>query len=257
MSYNVGGTAAPGSDYTALAGTVTLPIGAASATILVTPLDDTLVESDETVAVTLTATAAYTVGSPASGSVTISSDDGVPPGTTVSLVGSSVYDNKTGKTYRPGGPDGADPLNDLNSRAEEYKLEIESGPTFWWEAFYADPAPGSRNPSRVVVTIEYRSEKDWAGTFTAEHRNGSAVLATVQLPVDSRPDPATGKGRKGVYQWDVSSAVTTTTALANGKVRFVNRSTNGKKLWVTYSMTTATLGGAQAASNTLPQLAVD
>jgi hypothetical protein len=75
VNYTVGGTATAGSDFVALAGSVQIPAGAASATITVTPIDDLLVESDETVIVTLAANAAYTVGAAASATVTIQSDD--------------------------------------------------------------------------------------------------------------------------------------------------------------------------------------
>jgi len=54
---------------------VTIPKKSLSATITVTPVNDTLVESDETVVVTLSANAAYTVGSPSNATVTITSDD--------------------------------------------------------------------------------------------------------------------------------------------------------------------------------------
>ena len=52
--YSPSGTATAGSDYVTLSGTVTIPSGAASATITVTPLDDPLVENDEMVIVTVT-----------------------------------------------------------------------------------------------------------------------------------------------------------------------------------------------------------
>ena len=56
VSYTTGGTAAPGADFTALAGTVTIPAGASSATIPVAVQDDNVIEMDETVIVTLTGT---------------------------------------------------------------------------------------------------------------------------------------------------------------------------------------------------------
>ena len=71
VNYTVAGTATAGSDYAALTGTVVLPAGSATATMTVTPIDDLLVEGDETVVVTLSANAAYTVGTPASATVTI------------------------------------------------------------------------------------------------------------------------------------------------------------------------------------------
>ena len=78
VNYTVSGTATSGSDYTALTGSVTIPSGSATATITVTPVDDSLVESDETVIVTLTANAAYTVGAPSSATVTITDNDSIP-----------------------------------------------------------------------------------------------------------------------------------------------------------------------------------
>ncbi len=73
--FAVSGTATSGSDYNSIGTSVTIPAGSASATITVTPINDTLVESDETVIVTLSANSAYTIGTPSSATVTITSDD--------------------------------------------------------------------------------------------------------------------------------------------------------------------------------------
>ena len=53
LSYSVGGTATSGSDYTALPLSVTIPAGATTATITVPINNDSLVEPNETVIVTL------------------------------------------------------------------------------------------------------------------------------------------------------------------------------------------------------------
>ncbi|WP_445227715.1 Calx-beta domain-containing protein, partial [Croceitalea sp. MTPC9] len=53
VNYAVSGTATSGSDFTALSGTVAIPNLASSATITLTPINDVLVESPETVVVTL------------------------------------------------------------------------------------------------------------------------------------------------------------------------------------------------------------
>jgi hypothetical protein len=86
--YSVSGTATSGSDYNSLSGSVTIASGSSTGTITVTPINDTVVESDETVIVTLSSNAAYTVGSPGSATVTIISDDvgeTITPPTTPSL----------------------------------------------------------------------------------------------------------------------------------------------------------------------------
>jgi subtilisin family serine protease/subtilase family serine protease len=78
VNYTVAGTATAGADYAALSGSVSINAGAASATIPVTPIDDTAYESNETVAVTVSASASYTIGTPNTATVTIVSDD-LPP----------------------------------------------------------------------------------------------------------------------------------------------------------------------------------
>ena len=71
VQYAVSGGATSGSDYTALSGTVVIPMSASSATISVTPIADAAIESSEALVVTLTANAAYTVGQPAAAGILI------------------------------------------------------------------------------------------------------------------------------------------------------------------------------------------
>jgi ribosomal protein S7 len=78
VSYTVSGTATTGDDYVPLAGSVAIGAGSSTATITVTPVNDTEVEIPETVVATLGADAAYTVGAPSNATVTISSDDRLP-----------------------------------------------------------------------------------------------------------------------------------------------------------------------------------
>src|SRR5260221_11849491 len=73
------GTAQNGVDYQQLPTSVTIPAGAASADITVTPINDSIVEPNEPVVLTLSANAAYAVGSPSSATVTIADNDQPPP----------------------------------------------------------------------------------------------------------------------------------------------------------------------------------
>lgn len=61
LNLSVAGTATPGMDYESLAGSVTIPSGSTSATVGVTPVNDTLVEPLETVTVSLSSHAAYLI----------------------------------------------------------------------------------------------------------------------------------------------------------------------------------------------------
>ena len=76
------GTATAGSDYTAVVNRlVTIGVGSRSATVSVTILDDTTVETDETFTVTLSNATNATLGTvTATGTIR---DDDVPPPTTV------------------------------------------------------------------------------------------------------------------------------------------------------------------------------
>ncbi len=67
----VGGTATAGIDYAALPRTVTIPAGAGSATLTVTPRLDAVTDADETVIVTLPVHPAYALGGATSATVTI------------------------------------------------------------------------------------------------------------------------------------------------------------------------------------------
>jgi hypothetical protein len=73
--YTVSGTATPDDDYVSLSGSVTIPAGSNSATIMVEPLDDVVIETAETVVVTLDPAPAYVVGTRESATVTITDND--------------------------------------------------------------------------------------------------------------------------------------------------------------------------------------
>src|SRR5438552_1364261 len=75
VNYLVTGTATSGRDYDPLPGTVPIPAGAASATILLTPRDDLLTEGNETLVVFLADSTTYNVGWPNTATVTILDDE--------------------------------------------------------------------------------------------------------------------------------------------------------------------------------------
>jgi hypothetical protein len=73
--YTFGGTAKNGRDYKKLKGQAIIKSGASSAKITIQPIDDTTPEPDETVILTLLPNAAYAIGSPNAGTVTIHSNE--------------------------------------------------------------------------------------------------------------------------------------------------------------------------------------
>jgi acetyl esterase/lipase len=102
VTYTVSGTATPGDDYVALPGTVTIPAGQMSAEVAVTPNDDDVLETAETVILTLeggsTASVVLADVEPVrpTVSVTLSDLDAAEPGDSGELI---VW--RTGSTTEP------------------------------------------------------------------------------------------------------------------------------------------------------------
>ncbi|RYF75829.1 MAG: hypothetical protein EOO39_06390, partial [Cytophagaceae bacterium] len=78
VNYSIGGTATNGTDFTpALSGVATIPAGQSSITITLTPVDDSVIDANETIILTITANAAYTIGS--ASATGIIADDEITP----------------------------------------------------------------------------------------------------------------------------------------------------------------------------------
>ncbi len=75
VNFMIGGTATNGVDYTTINSPVTIAAGSASATVTVSPIDDPIVESVETVTLTLVSTSAYSIGSSPAATIRINDND--------------------------------------------------------------------------------------------------------------------------------------------------------------------------------------
>ncbi len=85
VQYAIAGTALNGTDYTSVPLSATIPAGAADVVIPIVPIDDTIIEANETVTLTMRSGGPYIIGTPSSGTVTIVSDDVAPDLTVSSL----------------------------------------------------------------------------------------------------------------------------------------------------------------------------
>ena len=79
VSVAISGTATVGTDYQTLSIPVTIPAGAASASLTVTPIDDTVVDPGETVVATILSGPGYEPAAANSATVTIADDDTAAP----------------------------------------------------------------------------------------------------------------------------------------------------------------------------------
>lgn len=77
VTYSLAGTAANGTDYAQVSGSVTIPSASSFAVVTVIPIDDADNEGEELVALTLSPGAGYVVGSPNIATVTLADNDGV------------------------------------------------------------------------------------------------------------------------------------------------------------------------------------
>lgn len=105
IAFTAGGTAVSGSDYTAMALSVTFGVGQASVTRTVTPINDVEVEPVETVTATVSPGVGYVVGSPATATIDLVSDDAIPTVTvqaTDSAAAEAGPDTGTFTFYRTG-----------------------------------------------------------------------------------------------------------------------------------------------------------
>jgi Calx-beta domain/CARDB/Peptidase M10 serralysin C terminal len=75
VSYTIDGTATNGVDYTSLGRSATIAAGQTSVVVPISVIDDTLVEGDETVILSLNSSSGYSLGSSSTGTVTIGDDD--------------------------------------------------------------------------------------------------------------------------------------------------------------------------------------
>lgn len=85
VNYTLGGTASTGDYSETYSGTVTITNGLSYVDLDFTPVDDSVYEGDETIQLDLALGSGYSLGTPSSGTVTISENDPVPPTLTVAV----------------------------------------------------------------------------------------------------------------------------------------------------------------------------
>jgi len=79
VAYSMSGTATSGTDYSAVSGSASIASGQYTATVTITPVDDSLSEGDEAAILTITDGATYDLGTPNTATIVLTDNDQAPP----------------------------------------------------------------------------------------------------------------------------------------------------------------------------------
>lgn len=167
------GTASNGTDYNAIPATITIPAGAASATINLTVKDDSLQEGTETATLTLGTSSAYAVSTTA-GNATVSIADNE-----VAVTSNDRFANRrpiTGKTATVTGSN----VGATRETGEPTIANVGGGKSVWWT--WTAPSSGS-----VTLTTAGSSFDTALGVY-----RGTAVNALTQVAANDDENYSAG-----------------------------------------------------------------
>jgi kumamolisin len=163
VPYTVGGTAVAGTDYTTLAGTLTIPAGSSSAAITVNPLYNSQPSGTKTVILTLSTSSAYVLTNPTAATVTITEPDTYQSWKLTNF-GSNAYVSSIGG-------DLADPNHNGVPNLLEY-------------AFDSNPLQAGTNPLPVQSTYTDGNGNNYVEITYTQINNDPNLTCTVQVTSD-------------------------------------------------------------------------
>jgi acetyl esterase/lipase len=173
------GVASNGADFSTVAASVTIPAGQATATVLINPIDDTLVEGAESLAVRLSASPNYIQGAPNALGVLINDNDNATPLTTTGIVFA---------THTSG-------ANTRDVKLNVYRPSTGSGP---WPVLLYFPGGGwvSQNEGGIAIA------------FTNLTAHGYAVVSANYVTSSFAKWPAQIQDAKAAVRWVRANAAT-------------------------------------------------
>lgn len=278
VNYTIAGSATNTTDYATLSGAVTISAGATTANIDITPVNDTLVEGNEGVTLSL-ASGSYTIGSPASASVTIADND-VATGNDafagrIALTTTSTSGNNTSATKEVGEPNHA---NNVGGKSVwwTWTATFSGTVTFSSEGSSFDTTMGVYTGS-AVNALTLIGQDDDSGSNRTSKVTFSAVNGTVyQIAVDGfdgvsgnvalsrTPDPAqlgtvtitasdtdATEGSADAGTFTISRTGATTSAL-NVNLAISGTSTNGIDYGVVATSFTIPIGSSSGTITVNP-----
>ena len=251
----VPGTAAAinGQDYQTISSPVTIPAGESSAQVVVTPIQDTLVEGQETVRLTVGTSTAYGVGAPNSAIIRIADDD-IPVVTiaatdpTASEAGNDIGVITVTRTGDTGAPltlayiIGGSALHGTDYLALPGEVTIPAGQSS--ADIVIVPIDDDHGEPAQTVVLQLRNDP--------RHVLAAPPLATVTILDDDLPVVAVGVQDGVCYEpSDAGSFRITTTGTGSGNIT-VRYSVSGTATpGADYTALTGTLSMAKNANATL------
>lgn len=155
----------------------------------------------------------------------------------------SVFDKQANATYTSAV---GSVLTAINSPTEEFDtdaLAIESGSNYYLDIDFADAPSNAGTPGSVVIRVQVRPQATWDGEFRLDLRNGSSVIATTMVPLDGTPGTDATKGQIKIFDWDVTSAISSVALQNDATLRLTNRLASGMDVYVTHVVQTVDFGG--------------
>lgn len=225
FNVNIAGTATAGSDYTGVSAGATVlqfAAGSATTTLRVTPVNDSSVETDETVVVSLASGSGYVVAGPASATGTIRSDDLPPTGPTPTYSLSGPASVQEGQALTIGitasnAVDGAS----LNWRFSGSGISADD----FAPAALTGTATFTASLASLSLTVAADNAIEPTETALFELLDGSTVLASLPISLldtnarwgTSANDTITGTANRFERITGVPSSGTTAASLGSGQ----------------------------------------
>ncbi len=168
VNLRASGTATSGSDYSPLPSLVTIPAGAASFNVVISPLDDTLVESTEALVLAIGANTTYSIdATQPSATVNIQDNDSAPPPPSIS---NNLFANRrviTGTSTNVSGSN----IGATREAGEPNVRSVSGGKSVWWT--WTAPSNGT-----TVITTAGSSFDTTLGVYRGNTVNSLTSVAT-------------------------------------------------------------------------------
>ncbi|MGI2903697.1 Calx-beta domain-containing protein [Tolypothrix sp. VBCCA 56010] len=192
VNYAVGGTATNGVDYSTLTNSVTFATGASTAIVNINPIDDLVIESDETAIVYLVSSTNYNLGTATTATIVIADND--KPTITIGANDANAGETLTGQIANPG----QFTLTRTGSTADALTVNYTVGGTAINGKDYnalTNSVTFATGASTALINITPIDDGEFEGNETAvinlasstNYNLGTAITATIVIADNDKP----------------------------------------------------------------------